>query len=215
MFNWARAGLTLLVVLASIAATNLDKMQQLALTRYGSDVARLVGEWRAMLPVPGGLKELEKLERINNFFNHRIRWADDQTVWQQEDYWATLLETLSKGAGDCEDFAIAKYASLLISGIPESRMRLTYVRLQQQPGAPAVAHMILAYYPDPSAEPLILDNFVAEIRTASKRPDLVPVYAFNATNLWIPGASAVGTDPTARISKWRDVLARLQAEFTL
>ena len=205
----------LLVVVVGVAATNLDKLQQLALTRYGADVARFVGEWRATLPTSAGLSDLEKLERVNTFFNQRIRWAEDIVLWQQEDYWASLLETMSKGAGDCEDYAIAKYASLLISGVQENKLRLTYVRLQQQANAPPVAHMILAYYPDPTAEPLILDNFVFEIKPASKRPDLVPVYSFNATHLWFRGANASASDPTARISKWRDVLARLQAEFTL
>lgn len=75
--------------------------------------------------------------------------------------------------------------------------------------------MILAYYADPGGEPLILDNLDVDIKPASQRPDLTPVYSFNATHLWFRGAQASGSDPTARISRWRDVLARLQAEFTL
>jgi predicted transglutaminase-like cysteine proteinase len=204
-----------LAVLAGIAATNLDKLQQLAQSRYGADVARFVAEWRAMLPTPAGLSDEEKLERVNSFFNQRIRWVEDSVLWQQEDYWATPLETMAKGAGDCEDFAIAKYVSLLIAGVQESKLRITYVRLQQQPDAAPVAHMILAYYVEPTAEPLILDNFLSEIKSASSRSDLSPVYSFNATHLWFRGAKASASDPTARISRWRDVLARMQAEFTL
>lgn len=223
MMSWRRswwwsciaASTLLLAVLIGIAAPNLDKLQQLALTRYGSDVARHVGEWRAMLPAPVGVSELEKLERVNTFFNQKIRWVEDSELWQQDDYWASLLETMAKGAGDCEDFAIAKYVSLLIAGVPESKLRLTYVRLQQQANTAPVAHMILAYYVDPSAEPLILDNLMLEIKPASRRPDLAPVYSFNATHLWFRGPNASASDPTARISRWRDVLARLQAEFTL
>lgn len=214
--RWTKTSALLLVVLAGISfsATDLDKLQQLALSRYGSGVARFVGEWRAMLPTASGQGDLEKLERVNNFFNQRIRWVEDAALWQQDDYWASLLETLSKGAGDCEDFAIAKYASLLISGVQENKLRLTYVRLQQQANATPVAHMVLAYYTDPFAEPLILDNLVFEIKPASRRPDLSPVYSFNATHLWFRGANAAASDPTARISRWRDVLARMQAEFT-
>jgi predicted transglutaminase-like cysteine proteinase len=214
-WQWVAAGSFLLAVLAGIAETDLDKLQQLALSRYGADVARFVGEWRAMLPAPGGLSDEEKLERVNTFFNQRILWVADSVLWQQEDYWATPLETMAKGAGDCEDFAIAKYVSLLIAGVQESKLRITYVRLQQRPDAPPIAHMVLAYYIEPTAEPLILDNFIGEIKSASRRPDLSPVYSFNAKHLWFRGPNASASDPTAQISRWRDVLARMQAEFTL
>jgi hypothetical protein len=62
---------------------------------------------------------------------------------------------------------------------------------------------------------LILDNFIGEIKSASRRPDLSPVYSFNAKHLWFRGPNASASDPTAQISRWRDVLARMQAEFTL
>lgn len=215
VWKWGRAGVMCLFVFGGFAAPHLDKLQQLALSRYGEDVAKSVGEWRNMLPTLGGLDDVEKLERVNSFFNRRIRWVDDRELWQQDDYWASLLETMAKGAGDCEDFVIAKYVSLLIAGMPESKLRLTYVRLQQQANAEPVAHMILAYYPNPVAEPLILDNVDGEIKPASRRTDLSPVYSFNATHLWFRGPHAYSADPTARISRWRDVLARLQAEFTL
>ncbi len=204
-----------LVLLAGVAAPNLDRLQQLALSRYGAEVARQVAEWRAMLPPRQGPSDLEKLETVNRYFNHRIRWVEDPVLWQQDDYWATLLETFAKGAGDCEDFAIAKYVSLLLAGVQEQRLRLTYVRMQRRPHAEPEAHMVLAYYAIPAGEPLILDNLDTEIKPASRRPDLTPVYAFNASQLWFRGPSPSSSDPTARISRWRDVLARLQAEHTL
>lgn len=204
-----------LVVLAGLAAPNLDRLQQLALSRYGDEVARRVGEWRSMLPARQGPADLEKLESVNRYFNQRIRWVEDPVLWQQDDYWATLLETLAKEAGDCEDFAIAKYVSLLLAGVPEQQLRLTYVRMQRGPFTEPEAHMILAYYATPTSEPLILDNLDGEIKPASRRRDLTPVYAFNASQLWFRGPSPSSSDPTARISRWRDVLARLQAEHTL
>lgn len=203
------------LVLAGVAAPNLDQLQQLALSRYGAEVARQVGDWRSMLPARQGTDDLAKLESVNRYFNQRIRWVEDPALWQKDDYWATLLETLAQGGGDCEDFAIAKYASLLLAGVQEQKLRLTYVRMVRTPYAEPEAHMILAYYATPAGEPLILDNLDAEIRPASRRPDLTPVYAFNASQLWFRGTSPSGSDPTARISRWRDVLARLQAEHTL
>ncbi len=213
--SWLAAPLAALALLAGIAAPDLDRLQQLALSRYGDDVARQVAQWRAMLPAAQGPDDLEKLARVNAFFNSRIRWVEDAVLWQQDDYWASLLETLAKEAGDCEDFAIAKYVSLLLAGVQEKKLRLTYVRMQRWPHAAPEAHMILAYYADPAGEPLILDNFDTEIKPASRRTDLTPVYAFNGSQLWFRGPHPSSSDPTARISRWRDVLARLQAEHTL
>ncbi len=140
-------------------------------------------------------------------------FRDDQEVWNQVDYWASPLETLDKGMGDCEDFAIAKYFSLLAVGVPPARLRLVYVRLQiGGAGGPSQAHMVLAYYATPQAEPLILDNLVTEIRPASRRPDLTPVFSFNSEGLWQgTGAQSAG-DPVARLSRWRDVLVKARVE---
>jgi predicted transglutaminase-like cysteine proteinase len=151
-----------------------------------------------------------KLDAINNFFNRQVQFRDDVDVWGLVDYWASPLETLAQGQGDCEDYAIGKYFSLISLGMPSARLRLVYVRAQV--GGTVQAHMVLAYYAAPSAEPLILDNLVGELRPASRRPDLVPVFSFNSDGLWEGvGAKAAG-DPLARLSRWREVLAKARAE---
>jgi predicted transglutaminase-like cysteine proteinase len=154
--------------------------------------------------------ELSRLKRINTFFNRRIEYLDDREVWGQADYWASPLETLSKGAGDCEDYAIGKYFSLIAAGVSAAKMRLVYVRAEV--GGAVLAHMVLAYYPDPLAEPLILDNLITDIRPASRRPDLAPVFSFNAEGLWQGVGSSSAGDPVARLSRWRDVLTKARAE---
>src|SRR5262249_37689852 len=131
-------------------------------------------------------------------------------VWQTQDYWATPLETLGMGRGDCEDFAIAKYVTLVALGIPQDHLRLIYVRAQV-PGQPVQAHMVLGYYPDLNGEPQILDNLNGAILPATERPDLTPIFSFNAEGLWAGGTKAAN-DPTARLSRWRDLLERLRAE---
>lgn len=55
--------------------------------------------------------------------------------------------------------------------------------------------MVVAYYPAPDAEPLILDNLLTTILPASERPDLIPVFSFNAT----PGLAILSAaEPSAR-----------------
>jgi hypothetical protein len=72
--------------------------------------------------------------------------------------------------------------------------------------------MVLGFYPQPSDEPLILDNLISSVRPASQRPDLSPIFSFNNNGLWVGGASASSADPTARLSRWRDVLDRMRQE---
>jgi predicted transglutaminase-like cysteine proteinase len=154
--------------------------------------------------------EPARLAGINAFFNHQVLYRDDREVWGVPDYWATPLETLAKGMGDCEDYAIGKYFSLLAAGVPGVKMRLVYVRAQFAGGIQA--HMVLAYYPEPNAEPLILDNLVTDIRPASRRPDLTPVFSFSAEGLWQGVGSSSAGDPVARLSKWRELLSKVKAE---
>lgn len=154
--------------------------------------------------------ELEKVKGINQFYNRQIQYREDIDNWGAVDYWASPMELLQRGAGDCEDYAIAKYFSLIAMGLPPAKMRMVYVRAQT--GGAIQAHMVLAYYPDTNAEPWILDNLITEIRPASRRPDLAPVFSFNAEGLWQGVGSASAGDPTARLSRWREVLSKAKSE---
>jgi predicted transglutaminase-like cysteine proteinase len=171
---------------------------------------------RALQPVLAAAAPLDdagKLQAVNDFFNRRIAFREDLLVWQQVDYWASPLETLGQGAGDCEDYAVAKYFSLLALGMPTSRLRLVYVRAELGgPGGVQEPHMVLAYYPAPGAEPTILDNLVGELRSASRRPDLTPVFSFNSEGLWQGVGGPSAGDPVARLSRWRGVLAKARNE---
>lgn len=188
-------------------------MQQLAAQRYGQQAEARLAAWRATLAEARSASVERQLVLVNSFFNRQIRFDDDLTIWGERDYWASPLETLGRGAGDCEDFTIAKYASLRLLGVPNERLRLIYVRARL--GGPAgvdQAHMVLGYYPAPAAEPLILDNLIDEIRPASRRPDLFPVFSFNSEGLWVGDAASSSADPTARLSRWRAVLERMRDE---
>jgi predicted transglutaminase-like cysteine proteinase len=208
-------GLILAILAAglALAAPDFDRLMKLALDRYGDGGREAVAAWRDVMTDAARLKEVDTVARINAFFNGRIEYESDQTIWGQSDYWATPLETLGRGAGDCEDYAIAKYASLAALGVPRQKLRLIYVRAQIEGPTQTLtqAHMVLGYYSSPTAEPLVLDSLTNEIRPASRRPDLTPIFSFNGEGLWAGGAAPV-TDPTARLSRWRDVLARMARE---
>ncbi|MFD2230945.1 transglutaminase-like cysteine peptidase [Alkalimarinus sediminis] len=141
---------------------------------YGAAARERIERWQTMTTLNDKLHIERKLSLVNEFFN-KTDFKSDMSHWGQEDYWASPVELLSTNAGDCEDYSIAKYFTLMAMGVPVEHLRITYVkavRLNQ-------AHMVLAYYEEPNKEPLILDNMTDEILPASERTDLVPVYSFN------------------------------------
>jgi len=177
---------------------------------------KIFADWKKLTedsrdsPVP------DKLRRVNEFFNRHIEFSDDQQIWGQSDYWATPMETLAKGQGDCEDFTIAKYFTLLNMNVPIERLRLVYVKARI--GGPSSgiqqAHMVLTYYPSPDVEPLVLDNLISDIRPASRRTDLQPVFSFNSQGIYsgIAADSAAGPGGVGQLSRWAALLQATRAE---
>src|SRR4051794_26131803 len=106
---WRAAALVAAMASLSLPplAWDVERMAQAA-QRMGPQALQGV---RALQPLLQNLTESDdgvRLDTVNHFFNGRIVFRDDLQVWHTEDYWASPLETLQQGAGDCEDFAIAK-----------------------------------------------------------------------------------------------------------
>jgi len=200
----------------SYGAPDFDRMLELVMQRGGNAAAQRFQSWRNLVVTGGIGTDLERLTRVNAFFNRNIAFVEDSVVWGQDDYWATPLETLGQGRGDCEDYVIAKYFTLHLLGLAPGKLRLVYVRARTGAGdaAPAQAHMILAYYAQPDAEPLVLDNLISEIRPASRRPDLTPVFSFNNEGIFTgsSGRSDAVIGGIGRLSRWEDLLKRARAE---
>lgn len=193
----------------ALGAYQASRVQEAAAQR-GPRVAAQAQALVQMIEQAGTQPELARLKLVNDFFNQRLAWRDDLEVWGVMDYWASPLEALEKGAGDCEDYAIAKYFSLAASGVPVAKLRMVYVRARQ--GGQTLAHMVLAYYAEPGAEPLILDNLRPILLPASQRGDLTPVFSFNTEGLWQGVGQTTAGNPLVRISMWRDLVAKVQAE---
>ena len=200
--------------LVQAAGLNFEVLQQSAAKRFGAQTAAAVRDWQKALEEVRTSKEKEKLEFVNAFLNGRIRFADDKTTWGVEDYWTTPLELLWKGQGDCEDYVIIKYFSLKELGVPAAKLRLTYVkaRIGGANSGVSQAHMVLAYYAQPDAEPLILDSLISEIRPASRRPDLAPVFSFNTEGLWMAGGQPQPPGGSSGLTRWQDLLTRMKSE---
>lgn len=150
--------------------------------------------------------DTDGLREVNGFFN-QIPYLSDVKHWGVVDYWATPIEMLGSFGGDCEDYSIGKYLSLKEMGVPVSKLRITYVRAVKL----GESHMVLAYYPTPDADPLILDNLIGDIRPASQRTDLEPVYGFNDDDLWVTGIAA-SKGGASNVRLWRELLEKLAKE---
>lgn len=204
------AGLTIL----PSSAWDQNLQRNIMQSRYGDDGVAILGAWQNLIADSNGLTESEQLERVNNFFNHNIGYQDDFSTWQKSDYWTTPLETLGMRVADCEDYTIAKYVTLMKLGVPIERLRLIYVKAQIGNSGSGLfqAHMVLGYYASPDAMPLVLDNLVTDIKPATQRTDLRPVFSFNSDGLWVGNKRTSQADPGARLSRWRDVLERIHQE---
>jgi predicted transglutaminase-like cysteine proteinase len=196
------------------AGYDFNKFSSLAKQRYGEEAYKSTIELQELITTLKSAPESEKLKQINDFFNRKINFGEDIDVWGKTDYWATPLESIGRQAGDCEDYSIAKYTFLKMLNIPNEKLRLTYVRaeLMQQDQRVVLAHMVLSYYATPQSEPLILDSLVPEIMPSSSRKDLNPIFSFNDKGLWVGTSSKPKGESTSHLSRWRDVLTRIQAD---
>ena len=166
-----------------IKASTYDKIAKV----YGQNAKKRVVALNELMVSLKDATEQEKLVKVNDFFN-RLQWKDDREVWGQKDYWATRMEFLGKGAGDCEDFVTAKYFTLKQLGVSTQKLYFTYVKALDY----NQAHMVLSYYDSPKSIPLVLDNINANIKIATQRNDLAPVYSFNGDSLFLSKQEGLG-----------------------
>jgi len=111
-------------------------------------------KWEKLINDSQNFSNQKKLNRVNSFFNDLIIARSDNDYNKNCDYWQSPIETLVRGKGDCEDFAIAKYVSLRILGIPKDQLLISIVRLPRF----GELHAVLSYYPNGENDPWVMDN---------------------------------------------------------
>lgn len=195
------------VLYSFIIFADFDELLGKIQGKYGAEAVVRVMQWQTLLQTDKSLPDDKKLALVNDFFNQKLNFIDDIYLWKLNDYWATPMEFLAVGAGDCEDYAIAKYFTLIELGVLEEKMRITYakaLRLNK-------AHMVLTYFPTPRSVPLVLDNLIPEIKAASLRKDLLPVYSFNGSGLWLAKTRGSGSrvGKSSRLNMWTELKKRM------
>ena len=176
-----------------------DKVIQKAEKKYGGLVVSRFIQYNTVLLQAQHLSLHQKLQTINDFFN-KIPYKSDLKNWKVEDYWATPLEFLARYKGDSEDYVIAKYFALITLGVDEKKLYFTYVNSKKFKRP----HMVLSYFKTPQSDPFILDNLKPELKRASKRDDLSPIYNFN------PSTSVNEETQAATHKKWKKLYKRVK-----
>lgn len=203
--------IVMLILMNNLYAKSPDEIENKEITSalkkvYGNRAEKRGNAWIKILSQSKALSEIDKLKKVNTFFN-LFHFIDDIALWGVKNYWATPIEFIGASGGDCEDYSIAKYYTLLQLGVPDEKMRITMVKalkLNQY-------HMVLAYYDTPGSIPLILDNIDGEIKPATQRNDLLPVYSFNGTQLWLNKEKGRGVlaGNSKRLKRWTSLKQRL------
>jgi predicted transglutaminase-like cysteine proteinase len=122
-----------------------------------------------------------KLEAANSYVNARVRFVDDRIQFGTVDRWLAASETLARGRGDCEDFAIAKRALLKAAGVPDRDLYLVVLKDLTR----RADHAVLVVRANDRF--LVLDNGTDRIVDSSDLSDYRPVLTFTAGNTYTHG----------------------------
>ena len=138
--------------------------------------------WAQMI---GGLqgKPLEELLKGVNDFLNQAPYVVDQINYGIKDYWSSPGEFFRQ-FGDCEDYAISKFLSLRILGVPAVNMRVVVVQdLNLKVGHAALAVFLW------DGSTMILDNQIAPVVRAETIHHYQPLFSLNESGWWLHRAA--------------------------
>ena len=124
---------------------------------------------------------LEKLAAINHYVNARVSFVDDSRQYGVADLWTSAAETLRRGRGDCEDYAIAKLQLLRRAGFAEQDLYLVILHDSLR----RADHAVLVARAD--GRMLVLDNGTDRLVDSYEMPDYRPIFTFSGNHVWTHG----------------------------
>ena len=134
-------------------------------------------EWKAFLVTLRDKSFQDQLDSVNTWANEHP-YIEDQVNWGMSDYWETPYEFMDI-AGDCEDYAIAKYYSMKNLGIPVERLRIIIL---QDLNLGGIIHAVLGVYD--GDELYILDNQSQQVKRALSIYHYRPIFGINENAWW-------------------------------
>ncbi len=162
-------------VALSVGRTPLDQRWR------GVARQRVSGAPAAYAATLRGQGELERVEAVNRYVNARVQFVDDSRQYGRPDLWAAASDTLRRGRGDCEDYAIAKLQMLRAAGVADRDMYLVIAKDLVR----RADHALLVVRS--GGHMLVLDNGTNRILDADDISDYRPVLTFSANGAWTHG----------------------------
>jgi len=164
-------------------------------------------QYKKMRKKASNLSTPKKLAHVNSFFN-KILPVDDETKYNSDDYWATRKEFIIEGRGDCEDYVIAKYFTLLELGVNKKNLYFAVVKVKGKTSY----HMNLMYLETPKSVPLVLDNLSFKVVPFPLRKKLEPKFVFNEYDAHLLTKKGLGKKVKidwGEVDKWKVLLDRV------
>ncbi|WP_299481212.1 transglutaminase-like cysteine peptidase [uncultured Roseibium sp.] len=134
--------------------------------------------YSAILDQVSPLRRGLQIPKVNYMVNRLLAYREDSFLYKKAEYWASPVETLTRRAGDCEDYAILKYALFRDLGVKDEDMRIVVLRdtaARQYHAVLSVRH---------NGKWLILDNRFSRVRFERDLPHYQALYSVNAAGEW-------------------------------
>ncbi len=154
------------------------------------NAARGMGRWLDQTGARAEDDRTSQIAAINRWVNGKIAYADDYKLYRQRDFWASSRETLRRGKGDCEDYAILKMDLLAAMGIERDRMLLVIARDLVRNADHAVLVVKLE-----SGASVMLDNSTDQLLDGRRANDYRPIMSFASNGKWLHGYAMASTAP--------------------
>jgi predicted transglutaminase-like cysteine proteinase len=143
--------------------------------------ARLTRRLRAARDSALDRPALEQLRVANAAVNDALGYRSDRSNWGRGDHWATPAEMAERGAGDCEDYAIAKFWLLRSLGFAPEQLQLVVLRDSRR----GLYHAVLVAHV--SGKRYVLDNLSTAVRPDTAFPNYLPIVSFVGGRSYLHG----------------------------
>ncbi len=130
-------------------------------------------KFRNIMSEASGYEGRARLTHINRAVNVAVKYTRDTEKHGIPDHWATPFDTLESGKGDCEDYAITKFALLRAMNWPAKDLRIVLVYINRKREYHAVEATRLGH------DWLILDNAHSVIVPDRKLPNYHPLFVID------------------------------------
>lgn len=138
-----------------------------------------IRDWQQKIATWSDLSDFEQITAVNRFANRVIRYTEDSKNFQKSDYWATPAQSLRGGRGDCEDYVLLKYETLLSLGFAKQDLRIVVVTDQRK----NIGHAVLSV--KTAKGTFILDNQNQRVLRHDSIRHYAPLYSINEKGRWM------------------------------